>query len=346
VEKDKRILLSKHLLVWLVLFSLPYLMASGESFNIQRLLKHSTIPLLYYALIFYVNYLVLIDKFLFTPRKIPFYVVNILLISGMAVLSYEIKELYFPHNPARNTNPHPPLRFFFYIDVISMVIPLLFAIGLKTYERWIASEAARQQANNEKLISELQHLKYQLQPHFFFNSLNNIYALIDQYPDKAKETVHSLAKLMRYLLYDTGSETVSLAKEIDFMRKYIELMQLRTSEYTKVSVDFPTVDPQIQVAPLLFIAFVENAFKHGISATEVSNLDFKMTVDAHKITFTSKNLNLPKDNADRSGSGIGLENLKKRLTLLYPKAYEFRVVQEEPYYVADLTIEYTKIKSK
>jgi len=189
----KLIVIATHVLVWLVLFSLPYILSAGTEFNLQRTLKHSTIPLVYYAVIFYTNYFILLERFWFSPnKKIYFFIINMLIIVSFIIINYNIKQHFFisRHTP-------PPFRLFLYVDIISMIIPVVFSIGLKTYERWIESEAINRQATNEKLISELQHLKYQLQPHFFFNSLNNIYSLIDRYPEKAKEVVHSLGKLMR-----------------------------------------------------------------------------------------------------------------------------------------------------
>lgn len=344
LKNKKWILWVSHLLVWTVLLGLPYLLAwGGEPFNPQRLLKYSTVPLVYYAIIFYTNYLVLIDRFLFTPIKLPFFLFNSVLIGILVAVSQYIKNLYFPAHVHAN-DPRPPFQFYAYIDMLSMLIPLLFSIGLKTFERWVLLEARHQQATQEKLISELQHLKYQLQPHFFFNSLNNIYSLIDLNPDRAKETVHSLAKLMRYLLYETNAPYVNLYKETDFMKKYIELMQLRTSEHATITVEFPEAPPQIQVAPLLFITLIENAFKHGVSATTDSDLSFKMEVDEQKITFTSRNLNLPKDSSDLSGSGIGLENMTKRLALLYPQSHDFKIDTEGTYYTSTLSIQYQKTK--
>lgn len=340
IEKNnrKQILILTHVLVWGVLFCLPYLLSAGTEFSLIRTLKHSTVPLVYYAIIFYTNYFILLDRFWFYSDKTYFFILNMIMIIVFVFINYNIKQTFFvtnPHNP-------PPFRLFLYIDMLSMIIPIVFSIGLKTYERWMASEASNRQAANEKLLSELQHLKYQLQPHFFFNSLNNIYSLIERYPEKAKEVVHSLGKLMRYLLYETNVETVLLSKEIDFMKRYIELMQLRTSDNTTIHVEFLSLQESISVAPLLFISLIENAFKHGVSATQKSDIDFKMYIDADRIIFTTKNLYMPKDVSDKSGSGIGLDNLEKRLKLLYPDAHEFTNEIKDGIYHSTLIIQYKK----
>ena len=340
LEKDnkKGITIVAHILVWFVLFTLPYFLSIGADFNLQRTLKCSTIPLICYTIIFYTNYFVLIDRLWFKNQRIYYVVINLLMIAFFFFFIFEIKQLYFQPTVVRINKP--PLRLFVYIDMISMLIPILFSIGLKTYERWALSEDIHRLSINEKLISELQHLKYQLQPHFFFNSLNNIYSLIDRYPDKAKEVVHSLGKLMRYLLYETTAERVPLAKEIDFMKKYIELMQLRTSNNTIIHASFPSVDLSMQVPPLLFISLIENAFKHGVAATQESEIGITMTLDEQHILFVTKNIYLPKDTTDKSGSGIGLLNLKKRLELIYPKGYILKSEIIDSTYVSTLQLNY------
>ncbi|MGB5555242.1 MAG: histidine kinase, partial [Flavobacteriaceae bacterium] len=202
---------------------------------------------------------------------------------------------------------------FIYIQMVSYMAPLLFSIAVKSTKRWVKTEAERKEAENVKLQSELQHLHYQLQPHFFFNSLNNIYSLVDSSPDQAKSSIHSLSKLMRYMLYETNMELVPLSKEIDFMKKYIDLMKLRVSDKTMVNYSFPSEETPIRIAPLLFISLIENAFKHGVSATKTSQIDITMTCYDGTIKFSVENTNFPKKTEDKSGSGIGLQNLEKRL---------------------------------
>lgn len=340
LEKNNRkgISIATHILVWLVLFSLPYVLSAGTDFNLQRTLKCSTIPLVYYTIIFYTNYFLLIDRLWFKNEKAYYIISNLIMIVFFVYVNYEVKHVLFE---STNINhKRPPLQLYLYVDMISMIIPILFSVGLKTYDRWAQSEDLHRLSINEKLISELQHLKYQLQPHFFFNSLNNIYSLIDRYPDKAKEVVHSLGKLMRYLLYETNAERVSLSKEIDFMKKYIELMQLRTSDNTIIHATFPNLETPIEVSPLLFISLIENAFKHGVSASQQSEIVFNMVVDEKQILFTTKNIYLPKDTTDKSGSGIGLINLKKRLDLIYPNAHILHAEIVNGMYVSTLRIAY------
>lgn len=338
--KRTYIFIAAHVIVWLVLFSLPYLLSAGDEFNLMRNLRHSTIPLAYCLVIFYTNYFILIDRFWFSPNKAAFVLFNILMIIFFVFINYHVRQIFCTLGMIKSNAP--PLQLYLYVDMISLTIPVLFSIGLKTYERWVTSEETHSQAANEKLLSELQHLKYQLQPHFFFNSLNNIYSLIDQHPEQAKEVVHSLGKLMRYLLYDTSVALIPLDKEIDFMKRYIELMQLRTSDNTSIETNFSPLNKNSKVAPLLFISLVENAFKHGVSASQKSTMKFNLSVEGETIVFTTQNLFIPKDTSDKSGSGIGLENMEKRLALLYPGAFEFKREVIDGIYHATLKIQYLK----
>ncbi|MEP1488322.1 MAG: histidine kinase [Algibacter sp.] len=331
-----------HLLIWVVLFSMPYLLSYGQEQDINRVVIHFWIPLVFSAILFYLNYFVLIDKFLFTKKTIWFVGVNLILIGFFIFLKETIEGLYFQDLLKKRTSsdgPNRPFKMFIYVQMISYMAPLLFSIAVKTTKRWVKTEAERKEAANFKLQSELQHLHYQLQPHFFFNSLNNIYAMVDVSPDQAKTSIHSLSKLMRYMLYETNEEQVSLSKEIDFMKKYMELMKLRVSDKTVVNYSFPSEGTEIKIAPLLFISLIENAFKHGVSASKESTIDINMTYNDSTVLFTIENHNFPKKIEDKSGSGIGLPNIKKRLELLYPNKNSFKTSVNDSRFVAQLEIE-------
>lgn len=329
-----------HISVWAVLFSLPYLLSSGQSFDLQKIIEHSWIPLAFYAVIFYANYFVFINAFLFKKKVALYFVFNTVLITFFIWLNFQLRDFFIEKFPIIEDvkRDFPPKRFFIYIDILSLIIPLIFSITLRIYERWVKNEVEKNESKNTQLESELQHLKYQLQPHFFFNSLNNIYSLVDISPEKAKETIHSLSILMRYLLYESNVEKVSLKKEIEFIERYIDLMNMRTSEKTVVNVNFPVLAEDLQVAPLLFISLIENAFKHGVSAINNSNIYFSMKIEGPVIKFETQNNNIKKSNADKSGSGIGLKNIQKRLELLYPEKYLFKIQETDQMFNTRLEI--------
>ena len=338
---DKKLNVFSHLLVWLVLFSMPLVLSSGQE-EINRIIAHFWVPLFFYAIIFYLNYYVLIDTFLFTKKTLLFVIINVGLIALFLVLKEQIEQSFFQDIIRKQLNKEgggPPFKLFIYVQMLSYIAPLLFSIAMKTTKRWVKIDTERKEAENFKLQSELQHLHYQLQPHFFFNSLNNIYSMVDLSPDQAKKSIHSLSKLMRYMLYDTNLEEVLLSKEIDFMKKYIDLMKLRISDKTEVSYNFPTEETRIKVAPLLFISLIENAFKHGVSASKESKIEIEMTCDKSNVKFILKNNNFPKKTNDKSGSGIGIVNLEKRLQLLYPGKHKFETKVIDDQFLVTLEIE-------
>jgi len=341
--KNKKIVIAQHLIIWLVLFSMPFVLSYGQDLDTNRLIAHFLIPMLFYAVIFYLNFFVLIDRFLFTKKTLIFIIVNLVLIGFFILLKEFIEDNYFSelinNRPPNANREGPPFKLFIYVQMLSYAAPVLLSIAIKSTKKWVKTEAERKEADNFKLQTELQHLRYQLQPHFFFNSLNNIYSLVDISPDKAKSTIHSLGKLMRYLLYETNTELVPLSKEIDFMRKYIDLMKLRLTEKTQIESSFPLSENQIKIAPLLFISLIENAFKHGVSANQESMISIDMNVRKNVVNFTLENHNFPKEESDKSGSGIGLKNLEKRLRLLYPNKYAFEKELKEGVYRINLKIE-------
>ncbi|MCF8276977.1 MAG: histidine kinase [Flavobacteriales bacterium] len=330
-------------MVWGVLFALPYFIAIGNDRMMDSFLKRSWTPLVFYAVLFYSNYLYLLDEFLFRKKTYLYILINAGLILLAIFLDEQLKPYSFSNEmPMRpmgdGDGPRPPFRMFILLDVIRFGVPVLVSVAAKTTSRWMKLETERMDTENSKLQSDLQNLRYQIQPHFFFNSLNNIYSLVDISPEDAKKTIHTLGKLMRYLLYDTDTETVGLNQEIDFLTKYVELMKLRSSEKTTIQYTFPTGHHDVQIAPLLFISLVENAFKHGVSANQPSLISFVMKVDNDQLVFTSINSNFPKETSDKSGSGIGLHNLRQRLQLLYPNRNELNTKQEQDTFMATLKI--------
>ncbi|MDN3667276.1 sensor histidine kinase [Algibacter miyuki] len=341
--KNKTITVISHVLVWLTLFCLPYLLSSGEEQEMNRVIAHFWIPLFFSAIIFYFNFFVLVDRYLFPKKTVQFILLNIIIIAFFLFLKEYIEDNYFQYilkkRRANTERTEPPFKIAMYIQLLSYLAPLFFSVALKSTKRWVKTETERKEAANFKLKSELQHLHYQLQPHFFFNSLNNIYSLVDISPDQAKSSIHSLSKLMRYMLYETNLEVVPLSKEIDFLKKYIDLMKLRVSDKTTVSYSFPIKETGIQIAPLLFISLIENAFKHGVSATKPSTIDINMTCDDATVLFSVENHNFPKKTDDKSGSGIGLQNLEKRLELLYSDKFNFKTILKDDRFLVTLEVE-------
>lgn len=189
---------------------------------------------------------------------------------------------------------------------------------------------------HERKKTELLHLKSQVNPHFFFNTLNNLYGLIKTDPEKASALVLKLSEMMRYSIYEGQNEWVTLEKEVEYLYNYIELHKMRYHKIT--TVDFLVdIKEGYRVMPLLFIILLENAFKHGVeNLREHAFVHLSLTTADNEIRFEIKN-NFD-DSVAPEGPGIGLNNLKKRLALVYENNYQLRLAEENGEYLAALTL--------
>ena len=317
--------LSIHIVSWLLIFGFPLVfMDRGSGFNPAQFLRHSCVPLCYF-IIFYVNYLWLVPRYMFTDEMRKYILSNAVLILCLSVLLHVFLESISTPPPPEFAR-HIPSRWIFYARDMGMMI---FVAGLgaaiRTSLRWRQAEERLIEAERQKTEAELKNLKSQLNPHFLLNTLNNIYALIAFNSDKAQEAVQELSKLLRHVLYDNQQTFVLLEKELDFIRNYVSLMRIRLPQQVEVSVNLE-VDSggALQIAPLIFISLIENAFKHGISPTVSSFIS--ISISGHTdgtVRCEILNSNHPKSGQDKSGSGVGLEQVSKRLELIYPGHYEW-----------------------
>lgn len=297
---------------------------------------------------FYFNYFFLIDRYLFRKKTFAYIVLSLLTAIVMVMLMVVIQYLFFVHNPdfpekhGHNEHFHDELFFIGSItrEFAMIILTTGLSIALKFSMRWAKIEKMKEKVISEQREMELRNLKNQLNPHFLFNTLNNIYALIEIDKDKAQQTVHELSKLLRYTLYENNKKEVTLDKELNFMRSYIELMRLRFGSNVKLTVDIPEENvSHLKIAPLMFISMVENAFKHGVSSTKPSEISIKMTVNGNVVRCHVGNSHFPKPESDKSGSGIGLSNLSRQLSLLYEGRHSFQSGVVGDKYVSDLQIE-------
>jgi hypothetical protein len=237
--------------------------------------------------------------------------------------------------------PSPDQSVFVLINTI--VISLLIAgfnTAIAVTNRWSEEEQARKEIEKEHIESELAFLQNQVNPHFLMNTLNNIHSLIEVDHELAQNALLKLSDMMRYLLYESGQGTTTLQREIDFLRSYLELMELRVDKTVKVTLELPEKFSNVSLPPLLFISFIENAFKHGISYREPSSLTFKLIQYSGSLEFISVNT-IPKFNAKAPGTrhgGFGLENIRKRLNMLYGQKHRLIIEKTEHEFKVNLTI--------
>lgn len=223
----------------------------------------------------------------------------------------------------KERGPRGPINMFVVTNTIFALFVVSINIAVKLYFRGLSNRRRIARLEAENTTTRLQFLKYQINPHFFMNTLNNIHALIDIDAEKAQSVVVDLSKMMRYVLYEIDKDEVTLQQEVDFLNNYIELMRIRLRDNVKIDVAMPEGVDDVKLPPLLFIPFVENIFKHGISYREPSMASISLRVDAGYITFGSRNSNHA-NNREDAHHGIGLENLRRRLDLLYGEDYRLR----------------------
>lgn len=240
-----------------------------------------------------------------------------------------------------DSNDEFPIFVYFLRDIFTVIMFTILAVAVRMTIEWYKTEQEKVQIEAVASQAELQNLKNQLNPHFLFNTLNNIYSLISIDKDKAQNAVIGLSKILRYVLYDNNQDKVTLDKELSFTRNYIELMSLRLTDKVGLRVNIPEHANSQIIAPLLFITLIENAFKHGVSQTESSFIDIDIEVHDSTVKCIVKNSFFPKRENDYSGSGIGITNLKRRLTLLYPKKHEYDISLLDNIYISTLTIQLT-----
>ncbi|WP_455666409.1 sensor histidine kinase [Phocaeicola sp.] len=317
--------LTIHIVSWLLIFGFPLVfMDRGSGFSLPQFLRHSCVPLCYFF-IFYINYLWLVPRFLFTDEIRKYILSNVVLIFCMGVLLQIFLESMSAPPPPEFVRRVPPRWIFVVRDIGMMVFVAGLGAAIRTSLRWRQAEELLIESEKQKTEAELKNLKNQLNPHFLLNTLNNIYALIAFNSDRAQEAVQELSKLLRHVLYDNQETFVPLEKELDFIRNYVSLMRIRLSQQVEVSVNLEAdAGGALQIAPLLFISLIENAFKHGISPTANSFISISITGHADgTVKCEILNSNHPKSGQDKSGSGVGLEQVSKRLELIYPGHYEW-----------------------
>lgn len=204
-------------------------------------------------------------------------------------------------------------------------------LGAKYYTNYSLEKKHLEDLEKENLRYRLEYLRYQINPHFFMNTLNNIHALVDVSPEKAKDSIVELSRLMRHVLYDSNGPTVGLAKELDFLRHYLYLMRLRYTDSVRIEYSFPEDDGGAQVPPLLMATIAENAFKHGVSYKSDSFIRLNVALESGKVIFRCAN-SLNPDRDEQTVGGIGLDNIQKRLSLLYGEDFVLHIDESSAQY--------------
>jgi len=294
-----------------------------------------------FAVIFYANYFFLIDRFLSRKYFALFVLINV----GLIYLLQQLIKVFYLKMGVPIQIPEIGTRLSAIVGFFLMYFLIIgICVAFRMTRNWYQVESEKKELLQQTTESELKWLKSQLNPHFLFNTLNNIYSQITVNPENAKESVKQLSDMLRYVLYDSSEKFVPLEDELEFIRNYIELMRIRLSSRVKLEANIPEGDPGVYIIPLLFISLIENAFKHGVSASKPSYIKINFEQSETEIRFIIENSYFPKTENDKGGSGIGLINIQKRLELGYPGEHTFKYGQVGDTFQSELIIK--KHKSK
>ena len=356
----KRLQILLHVIAWSIVLFLPIFIFYTYGVGDLRSLGHFYTNAISYGIIFYVNYFILIPKFYFREKKAVYFVSVLVLIAMIYLLLYQVDSYFFSKiarqqdvaDAIKNYNenrhgPRPPFKQLWMINYLFTSILISgFSFGLAVLDKLSLNEKLRKELEKEKLNSELALLKNQVSPHFFFNTLNNIYALIGVDAPVAQQSVLNLSKLMRYLLYESEQGKTSMRHEIDFMKNYIDLMKLRLSTRVELKVSFPEDFQDFEFPPLLFIPFIENAFKHSVNFRARSYIHISLKFNDDSILFDCRNsMGESSFRGDGQHSGIGLENVRKRLNLLFPDQHNLEISETQGEFLVSLTIEQSQLSA-
>ncbi len=328
--KSKKIFLIIQIIAWLVFIIFPASVYSTiqPEIAIGKLdmalagivILHSLLIAFYYA-----NYFYFIPKFYFTKKNGSYF---ILMAIGMLFLLF-IMLMVPEFSPFYGSNiPHDVFLFGFSI-VIRYIMILLLSLGIASYNRLKRKE-------EEQLKTELSYLKAQVNPHFLFNTLNSIYALTVKKSEAAPESVTKLSSIMRYAITEAANDFVSLEKELNYISSYIELEKLRITDKVKLYYTVSGETKGKQIAPLIFIPFIENAFKYGVSTQNVSEINISIGIQKNELKLKVQNTKVKEAT---SHTGLGIENTKKRLQLIYPGKHSLQLENNKDNFVVSLSIQ-------
>ncbi|MBL7785600.1 MAG: histidine kinase [Chitinophagales bacterium] len=356
MEKKSTLLFERsfltHLAIWFIVFVVPLSVLHLSLFwqlNERPQLRMDILQLYVYRIIatigvFYWHYAVLLPRYFFQQRYVLYFsgvVLTLVLVPFVPHLF--MSPLHPLGRPPLGPPPflhggQPPDAWVppYFVSPLSNVFLLLSAV-LVSFTMQVNKRY--QEMKQLQLSSELSWLKAQINPHFLFNALNSIYLLSLKKSEKTSDAIIQLSEMMRYILSEANENRVSLEKEINYINNYIAIQQLRLAPTVQLRYEVSGAPLGRQIAPLILISFIENAFKYGISTTEPSPIDIFIHINPNKLHLQVSNRNFGLHKALSVGTGIGLENTQKRLQLFYPNQHQLQIIQNETQYVVDLVLE-------
>ena len=331
-----------HTVTWLLLLFIPFLFLGKPEEEITQVKAYSfSFRLFLFVILFYLIYFVFIP-YLLSKRKFILYAgFLIVCIAVLLTLNYFAFK-YFPTDDVFDKVHN--MRRMLGINFVSL---FLIAIGtsIRVTQEWYNNEKQKNIIKNEKLNSELSLLKSQINPHFLFNTLNNIYSLANRKSEQTGNAILKLSHLMRYMLYEAKKERVDLRNEINYLTDYIELQKLRMTDKSKVVFNIEGNENDKEIEPVLLVPFLENAFKHGDIYSDDAKIDILLRIKETELLYKVENkideaIINDKDNDKDKVKGTGLDNLNKRLKLYYPGKHEFSTEKKGNVFISILKIKF------
>jgi sensor histidine kinase YesM len=330
-----------HATAWILLFSLPYLLRpQNPNEPVRPKSPNETINNIIWFTgdvlligFFYLNALLIIPR-LFYKKKYTLYTLAIFGSFTMYVMLLWVLKVFFtPADKSFEFRKHVFFSTFIFLFILAC------SIAYKTIRDKIIADSQAKEKENEYLKTELSLLRSQVSPHFMFNVLNNMVALARKQSDLLEPSLIKLSSLMRYMLYETDEEKVSLEKETEYLQSYIDLQRQRFSKKVVINVNMQTTDKLYDIEPMLLIPFVENAFKHGTGMIEQAQIDIDLKAENNTLWFIVANKYDPSSvEVKDKASGIGLTNVQRRLDLLYPNHHTLQIVKENGKFIVSLQI--------
>lgn len=326
-----------HLLVWGFIFALPYIFSlQWEGDRVPTEFAHKILVLnivmnIFWVVTFYLNTQFFIPRLLYRRNILVYLAVNLGMLAGILLINrlvYDVLQFDYPYS-LNKALWHNALPFLFFV---------LIAVAFKTVSDRLQLERKAKERESENLKTELAFLRSQISPHFLFNVLNNMVALVRMKSDKLEPTILKLSSLMQYMLYETDDEKVLLKSEVDYLQSYIDLQQLRFGDRLNLDVDLNLQEDWHAIEPMLLIPFVENAFKHGTGMVEAPTITISLQAVNGKLIFSVRNKYIDNDQAKDKVSGIGLANVKRRLELLYGGNHNLDIEKSDEWYSVTLKL--------
>lgn len=330
-----------HLSFWCAYLSFFFYQVStyhrGPEFNWDHVLKVVSIQVIFAALISYLNYFYLLPRFL-VNKNVWVYLLEFSVPFALIMLA----RIYTERSLAEEEHGH--YQDFLYssrylVQMLTTNLFIVIFVGMIRFAvDWFEFEAKQKAVENEKLTAELNFLKAQINPHFLFNTLNNLYYLAYTQSTNTTEVIAKLSQMMRYMIYDSNHPFVPLSKEIEYMQNYISLERLRLNNQIPIKFDIEG-NTDASIVPLIFITFLENAFKHGLSSNYSGAwVNISIKLQGKECIYTVENSKVENTNVKNDKSGIGLQNVHRRLELSYPGRYQLRNEEGSNRYFVQLNI--------